>query len=281
MWDQLAKQLAFLLQSSAHGVLRIADLGAGMLSMLELLLHGGGVDDHEKQSMLDLVDKYLDTDQQLLKVEYIAYESNLNLVEGCKQRQFRMGFQEVKADANEDALSFKLERSEFTCGIEVTVHLHLINFQDEQMAQNDFDLIIGCCFADLFDPGQLVLSLQRFALGGSPPLVYLPITFSGITQFNPSHPAVPSPGQLNRLIPSDTTAFRMYSESLANHGHNLDPSRIVSKVCSHGGSLISKGSSDWMISPTSNRRMWESMMKRKNLVNAPMLSLDNGTWKLL
>lgn len=282
VWGQLAHLLALRLQRSAKGVLHVADLGAGMLSMLELLLIGGGVKEREKLSMLFMVKKYL-KDQPFRKIVYSAYESNLNLLEGCKQRLSCMGFHEFKADANDNALTFKLVASELTHGIEVTVHLHLIDYQEEEHIESkDFDLVIGCCFADLFDPGQLAISLQRFANGKeSPPLAYLPITFAGITQFNPEYPAAPSPEKLNRLIPSDTSAFRMYSDSLTNHGHNLDPTRIVSAICDYGGSLISKGSSDWIIDPTSNRQLWETMIYFFGTSGAREMAkhhLDSASW---
>ena len=282
VWDQLAHQLALRLQRSAEGVLHVADLGAGMLSMLELLLIGGGAKEREKLSMLFMVKKYLKIDQPFRKIEYSAYESNLNLLEGCKDRLSRMGFHEFKADANDDALTYKLEESELTHDIEVTIHLHLVDYQEEQIESKDFDLVIGCCFADLFDPGQLAISLQRFANGKeSPPLVYLPITFAGITQFHPEYPAAPSLGKLNRLIPSDTSAFRMYSDSLTNHGHNLDPTRIVSAISDYGGSLISKGSSDWIIDPTSNRKLWGTMMYFFGMSGAREIAnhhLDAASW---
>jgi hypothetical protein len=259
VWEQLAQHLASRVQRNSDGVLRIGDLGAGMLSMLEIVLKGGGLDDREKPSMLNLINNHLD-EYKLLKLEYTAYESNLNLLQGCKERLFRLGFQEDKTNAPNGELLFNLAASESTYGVDITIHLHLIDFQSEQRALKELDLVIGCCFADLFDPNQLALSLQRFALGGSPPLVYLPITFAGITQFNPAYPAAPSQGELNQVIPSDTTAFRMYSQSLACHGHNLDPSRIVSAIRNHGGSLISKGSSDWIIDPTLDRHLWETMI---------------------
>ena len=166
--------------------------------MLEIVLKGGGLDDREKPSMLNLINNHLD-EYKLLKLEYTAYESNLNLLQGCKERLFRLGFQEDKTNAPNGELLFNLAASESTYGVDITIHLHLIDFQSEQRALKELDLVIGCCFADLFDPNQLALSLQRFALGGSPPLVYLPITFAGITQFNPAYPAAPSQGE-----PSDT-----------------------------------------------------------------------------
>lgn len=267
VWDQLAQQLALRIQRSTDGVLRIADLGAGMLSMLELVLKGGGVDDREKPSILALINNYLEANRKhaiptrpLAKVEYTAYESNLSLLQGCKHRLYRLGFQEFQAHATEGALSFKLAASKSTYGAEIVIHLHLIDFQSEQRTLKELDLIIGCCFADLFDPGQLALSLQRFALGKSPPLVYLPITFAGVTQFNPAYPAAQSLEKRHQITPSDTTAFNIYSESLVNHGHNLDPSQIVNSISDHGGSIISKGSSDWIIDPTLDHHLWETMI---------------------
>ena len=75
----------------------------------------------------------------------------------------------------------------------------------------------------------------------------------------PAYPSAPSLGQVHQMTPSDTTAFRMYSESLAKNGHNLDPSLIVNAICNHGGSIIFKGSSDWIIDPTLDRHLWGSI----------------------
>ena len=274
VWEQLAQELAFRVQRSSDSVLRIGDLGAGMLFMLEFVLKGGGLNDREKPSMLDLINNYLERNQ-LLKIEYTAYESNLSLLHGCKERLFRLGFQDDQTNAPDGVLSFKLATSESTYGVDILVHLHLIDFQSEQRALKDLDLLIGCCFADLFDPDQLALSLQRFALGGNPPLVYLPITFAGITHFNPAYQSSPSQRELNQVIPSDTTAFRMYSQSLARHGHNLDPSQIVNKIRNHGGSLISKGSSDWIIDPTLDRHLWETMMYFFGMFGAREMAKNN------
>lgn len=83
------------------------------------------------------------------------------------------------------------------------------------------------------------------------------------------------------MIPSDTTAFRMYSESLANHGHNLDPSQIVNAIIDHGGSLISKGASDWIIDPTLDRHLWETMMYFFGMSGAREIAnhhLDSAGW---
>ena len=262
VWEKLAQQLALRMQQNDDGTLRIADLGAGVLSMLELIIVGGGEDDQKKPSLLSLVNESLESAKNnqkhhsFAKLEYFAYESNLNLLNSCKDRLSKMGFQEMQ---DEDGVFFGHITTEHATEIEVTIHLLPTNFQDEQHEHSQrLDLIIGCCFADLFDPGQLALSLQQFAHAGRP-LVYLPITFAGPTQFNETYP-VPSQNSNKQMIPSDTTAFRIYSESLTSHGHNLDPSLIVNAIRGYGGALIVEGSSNWIIDPSLDNYMWETML---------------------
>lgn len=253
VWKVLAKELALRLQTTKNGTLRVADLGAGMLSMLELFMNGGGDNEQLKASMLSLIRNILGSSGnsgKLTELEYFAYESNSNLLGGCKEKLRKLGFQAVTGNKWQASLP----------EMKVTVHLLTKDFQNEQNPPESLDLIMGCCFADLFEPDQLVLSLQRFAHKSSlSPLVYLPITFAGGTRFKTTHPVTENE-KSNRLVPSDTTAFQMYAQSLMTHGHNLDHSRIVNAMCNFGGSLIAKGSSDWIIHPKENHYLWETMM---------------------
>jgi threonine dehydrogenase-like Zn-dependent dehydrogenase len=166
--------------------------------------------------------------------------------------------------------------------VKVTVYLRTTDFQKEQNPPESLDLIIGCCFADLFDPDQLALSMMRFAHKSNPsPLVYLPITFAGGTRFSSTYPFAKSNKNSNRMVPSDTTAFQMYSNSLIAHGHNLDPSRIVNAICNFGGSLITRGSSDWIIDPQSDKYLWETMMYFFGMSGASEIykkGLDAARW---
>ena len=260
VWNQLAQQLALRMQQSGDGTLTIAELGAGMLSMLELIIAGGGKDAAEKRSMLDLLNALLDPPQRIKKLEYFAYESNANLLDGCKETLRRMGFQECQESSSEDGASFTCTLPEPANDIEITLHFRQTDFQCEKSPRQKLDLIIGCCFADLFDPDQLTLALHRFVIGDSRPLVYFPITFAGTTQLKPSLPRMSSLCPRNKIIASDTTAFSLYSESLTTHGHNLDPSLIVNAMTEYGGALISKESSDWVIDPSFDRYLWETMM---------------------
>lgn len=282
VWEQLARELALRIQQQNSNVLHIADLGAGMISMLDLILNGGGnKEDRKKPSLISLITTNLDPDSnQLTKLEYYAYESNLNLLQGSKERLLRMGFQQVE----DITTTFRFLLSKSSNDIEITVHLLSHDFQDEQKPPpKELDLIIGCCFADLFEPDQLALSLQRFALGSDsdrPPLIYFPITFAGHTQFDPAYPSTGHRPN-NSMIPSDTTAFRMYSDSLTSHGHNLEPSLIESSIKSHGGSLITKGSSDWIIDPSSDTHLWETMLYFFGMSGAREMTkyyLDAASW---
>ncbi|KAL7433709.1 hypothetical protein ACHAXM_003687 [Skeletonema potamos] len=255
VWESLAQELTQRLQQKKNGILRVVDLGAGMLSMLQLFMNGGGEGTRQKASMFTLICNILGSngtsDERLTKLEYFAYESNTNLLDGCKEKLRKLGFHKVNGNS-----CWQLSLS----NMEVTVHLLTTDFQNEQHPPDSLDLIMGCCFADLFEPNQLVLALQRFAhKTNHPPLVYLPITFAGGTRFSSAHSFSKNENS-DRLVPSDTTAFQMYSRSLISHGHNLDPSRIVDAIYNFGGSLITKGSSDWIIHPESNQYLWETMM---------------------
>ena len=287
VWEQLARQLSSRILQKGDGVLRLADLGAGMLSMMELVILGGGNGDREKPSLFSLILDFLksnygngdDAAPAFTKVEYYAYESNLSLLEGCRERLQKLGFEE-DGSSLENGLLFKREFKHqplptdnadgmpiSPMNIEMIIHLRPMDFQNDQDPPNALDLIIGCCFADLFDPDQLALALSRFArvsdsrnLTKLSPLVYFPITFAGITQFSPSLPLESSESSRCQWIPSDTTAFRVYSESLSGHGHNLDPSRIVDAIRNHGGSLIAQKSSDWNIHPDVDGYLWATMI---------------------
>ena len=113
----------------------------------------------------------------------------------------------------------------------ITVHLRRTDFRTEADPPYSLDVVVGCCFADLFDPEELAASLVRFTNGrgsggddgygseeeekddekddggtrkkkrrrkhsGSdnvPPLVYFPITLAGTTRFSPSRPSEAAP----------------------------------------------------------------------------------------
>ena len=198
VWGDLSKRLASRLLGSPDGtVLRVADLGSGLLVILELVINGGGEGDRSKQSLLRLV---AGSARGLKKVEYTAYESNKNLTSKCRRKLMDMGFrQEASGDGSWYKRTISFEQDE----LEINVNFRLKDFQTDESPPTNLDLIIGCSFADLFDPYQLAMSLQRLSRDGDP-LVYLPITFSGVTQYENELPR-------RGLIPSDSHGFQVYS----------------------------------------------------------------------
>ena len=292
VWLRLADELVLRSQEKNELTLKIADLGAGMLSMLELIFRGGGTGDRAKLSLLSLIYKslgsrhmkYGDPSTFTTRLEYYAYETNESLFRACENRLEKLGFEKhlTKRDTwirRLVALQIPFEHANSidgvlhsTINVDVIVHLRSIDFNGDDNPPNDLDLIIGCCFADLFDPDHLTRSLLRMlAKPGRnqlTPLAYFPITFSGITQFSPSKPA-------SGACPSDTSAFKMYSDSLKRHGHSLDPLLLVNSIQNHGGSLIAQGQSKWIINPTSDAYLWETMLYFFGM-SGGMVLLQNG-----
>lgn len=272
VWSRLAKELTLCAKRKQDSRLVIADLGAGMLSMLDLILYGGGSGDQVKESLLTLINEKKDANEsprtlRTTQLEYYAYETNPNLLEACKMKLKSMGFSENQRTSGEIAFrklvainmpsnSTKVldETYQSTFNVDVVVYFRCIDFDNDTNPPNNLDLIIGCCFADLFDPNHLSQSLLRMAgINHTAPMVYLPITFTGTTQYSPSLP-------FSKSCPSDTLAFRMYSDSLRSHGHNLDPYLIIKSIQSQGGSLLAQGQSKWIIDPEQHSYLWDTML---------------------
>jgi len=287
VWKRLNEALSSeVLPSMRDGILRIADIGAGLLSMLEIILEGGG----GKSSMLSTLRKSEDGGV-LKELHYYAYEPNRNLLDECRKKLDRLGFSETERmkNASGDAIDFLFHRQigGDSKEIHVTVHLRMRDFSHETF--NDFlppDLIIGCCFADLFDPYELMQSLLRFtrscSFGGGASenengcgtLVYFPIVFAGTTQFHPPRPFGNAEGKGS--IPSDTMAFRLYARSLEEkHGHNLEPRMIVDAMKAYGGNLIASGRSDWLIDNSRHRYLWNTMLYFFGTSGAPELLVND------
>ena len=290
VWNQLGKQLARRMATTKNDVLMIVDVGAGLLSMLKLILNGSSSQQKcNKESLLSNLAKDKDHPIKVKELIYTAFEPNIQLLEGCRSTLKQLGFTENET-TKEKSFEFSLRNKE---NVKVTVHLHFQDFQDSQ--NNDYatypDLIVGCCFADLFgNPHDLVKSLyHHFTINckGATAnddennnikkiedvLVYFPITFTGTTQFFPPKPVSTATSNSDSgIIPSDTTAFQMYADALEKQlDHNLDPQKLIDAMEAYGGILLSNGPSKWMIDPTKNEYMWNAMMYFFGLSAAPTI----------
>ncbi|GMH83453.1 hypothetical protein TrVE_jg1048 [Triparma verrucosa] len=250
--------------------LKIVDVGAGLLHMLRRFVSPTvGV---------------ISPESKVQSVEYHAYEGNVRLLPEILSVMEEMGFRTVTSSppytffkefrwAEDKHGQGRSRRSWWWSwggrggdggeiievegrDASVTVYLHMRDFRDdaneEEGASKPPDLIVGSCFADLFDPEDLIANLKKIAKRGST-LLYFPITYGGMTTCGDMRPAT-------EQTPSDTKAFAIYNEALEDQGHNLDPSRIISAIEKHGGSVLGSGASVWKIDEVENAWMWKTMM---------------------
>ena len=288
LWNKIVEDLKEILfhgsgESSSHSAklqsdLWVVDLGAGLLSMLDLLLHG----DHELGLSAFMHSSTLSSnDSKSRTVHYTAYESNQELFRSSHERLLSWGFQEKKASKNEraiDMIDYEREQN----GIILRVKLVLRNFADVRREELlDIprnltpNLIIGCCFADLMHPEQLVPDLFRSfgllnTLSRTGTMIYFPITFTGTTQFLPPRPFEFQSN--DKTVPSDTIAFQSYSRALETVlGHNLDPFFLQDVMEDHGAKLVDFGFSDWKIDPKSDLYLYETMLYFFGSTGGPQL----------
>jgi FMN phosphatase YigB (HAD superfamily) len=257
VWDKMIERLfSNRDQQEYKDNVRIVDIGAGLLSMLDLIIMGV----KEKQPLIERM-----TSGSVL--HYIAYESNESLLDAIHNRVRSLGFVSIKTE-EKDEYVYILQGK-----VTVKLVLRVKDFTQEKLGSEERpDIILGCCFADLFDPNELVTSVAQFVnyytgdddeeqQNSSPReiLLYFPITFSGTTQFVTPHPF--EIGVDQKVIPSDTLAFRLYSQNLIEqHGHNLDPIRLIEAFENIGASLLEKGQSVWHIDPYQNAYLWKTML---------------------
>jgi hypothetical protein len=262
----------------------IEDLGAGLLSMLDLLLHGDS--ELGLSALISTSDSFSD-DSISKTVHYTAYESNQELYEASHERLLSWGFDVIeKKVCNEDRETDIIDYQKKHHGLDLRVKLILRDFANvnrEELLEKQKrtpNLIIGCCFADLIDPNQLVPDLLRsFGLLGtkasSRTLIYFPITFTGTTQFIPPHPFEFQSNK--RTVPSDTVGFQSYSQALETVlGHNLDPGLLQDVLEDHGAKLVDFGDSDWVIDPKRDSYLYETMLYFFGSTGGPQLL--KGGW---
>ena len=257
-WEKLAEQI----ELGDDGVLRITDLGAGLVLMLDMIMNGK----EDKPALVELL-------EGVERIEYHAYESNLGLFRGCLEKLHQLGFAKTPRNEPRKGDTYVFHNAERN----IVVNMHWYDYKKEVKREDDNapHVIVGCCFADLIEPSALVQSLKCYVAklkNGASPLVYFPITFAGTTQFLPSQPFSKS---ARGWIPSDTAAFRSYSKALSDdQGHNLDPRQLVEAVERHGGELLQQGRSNWIVEKEKNSYFWKAMLYFFGTVAAPKLMIE-------
>lgn len=259
-WNKMIKQISGLRDET----IRIVDLGTGVLFILDLLLHG---------DLENGLDALFSDPKKATPIHYTAYESNKALYNSCHDNLLSWGFSMVdKISDNEFIYEYRNIRVRFV----------LTDFDDrsdnEEYAPH---LIVGCCFADLMDPLNLVPSLiHKFKLlKTSETILYFPITFVGTTQFLPPQPFE---SHDHSVVPSDTVAFRLYSKSLTETlGHNLDSKLFQEVLEEYGATLLAKGTSDWKIDSKAHSYLFDTMLYFFGTAGGPQIleeGLDAPGW---
>lgn len=195
--------------------LRVVDVGAGLLSMLEEVVSIA----RELEAGLEYV---------ALETEEVLFKENVKMLAeaGYTVAEEREGVTRMRSD--EEGVTVALRRQDFR--------------SVSAGEYKDAHVFVMCCFSDLMSPDALVKSVLRASAGNDGGvLVYSPITFCGRTSLDPPQPA-------SGNIPSDEDVFAAYHRGLEkDQGHNLDVSSLIASVKAHGGEVLAQGPSDWVI----------------------------------
>eukprot|EP00903_Cladosiphon_okamuranus_P008819 g8446.t1 len=125
-------------------------------------------------------------------------------------------------------------------------------------------VLVGCCLADLLEPGALMRALKRLAGVGGECLVYLPITFVGKTSMTPSAPQ-------EGLLPGDDAVLQAYDDCLREQqGHYTCLNTLLQTIREHGAHTMISSPSPWRVSfDGADRYMWQCLLYFIGLGLAP------------
>ncbi|GAX28770.1 hypothetical protein FisN_25Lh173 [Fistulifera solaris] len=274
-WQHVGNELRGMIATGAAPCrLAIVDLGAGLLSMLRLVVFGHD----DMPSLKDMLDVPVTMD-------YYAYEPNEQVWTESILVLKSLGFELVEERTLNDKKRVVLTYSPKSDETRVTVHLRCCDYRDDESSVEICpQLIVGCCFADLMDPRELPSSLLKCFLSQKREdnvrdfcVAYFPITFRGITQLLPSQPFEAS-CRSGRTIPSDTTVFSHYADVLKyQHGHNLDTQLLDTSMKEYGADCVFQGRSNWLIDPHQHDFFWQTMLYFFGSV-APVDLEKTGIW---
>jgi hypothetical protein len=197
--------------------LTVVDVGAGLLSMLGLMMLGGDSSNNNNNNNIDRDTSCLPSlwqtleEHQLLhqlsQIDYYAYEPNRELQVACTKVLQALGF-ELQEQRNWDAAMDRNDEEDHNLELIFvrkqsagqpqqqqplfTVYLRFWDYeqpirqqrQQQKQQQPSPDVIVGCCFADLVaSPNDLVRSLYRCFLSKPAQEQHQHLTGSAIVYF--------------------------------------------------------------------------------------------------
>lgn len=262
--ERLKKELA--LQINTKKSAKIVDLGAGTLSMLSMLLNR----------------VFSETCSVPKNLVYIAFESNAALQQATFLRLIALGFHEVSFDRSRADIDAMYSIRQF-CGrvgsMDVTVYYANMDFMSTEAISltryllpsidesestecysksfSGIDLICGCCLADLVPPSAFANQLIELA-GDRGGLLYMPITFAGITKL------FRTPSESSKLSKQDDLVMSMYHNHLIDMGHHLSPTILAHTLADYGCKILVDGpdvASPWVIRRDEDKYMFDCMLR--------------------
>ena len=269
--------------------MNVLDLGCGQLNMLERIVEL--VSTVNRESQFSGVSKLQQS--RVAVVHYVAIESNARVIASAISKLLDLSMVRLDGpilDATTEVARFSGTLS----GVRVLIDLCNLDFKSEKASKVTaallsnsapdsiyskggrlgFDLIVGACVADLYDPSEFISRIIELA-GDRGGLLYLPITFNGQTSLrvastdggtavnrngrgvdDESHlypsalqSRVPTAARLetsndpvaadaNLSDPPGDVVFDMYHEHLKSMGHHTDAHALCGALESHGCRLI-------------------------------------------
>ena len=214
----------------------IADLGAGLLPMLHRLKRSGAFDNKT--------------------VVYHAYEPNVELEEGIK-----IAIRDHDHDHHHHHHHHR--------GLQVVLHAQ--DFKDDLATVRSADLIVGCCFADLFEPRTLLNLLRPTeSENNKTTLVYFPLTYMNST-------SVIGVGEESR---AENIGFDYYNRGLETQHNQHTDGRKLLEALQDSGEVISSGGSNFVVGPNSSY-FYECLLDffgRTGGVEMLRAGLNGGSW---
>lgn len=223
-FDRLADELDARAAARGDDPVRILEVGVGIGTMIERLRAWEALPDH---------------------VAYVGVDVDEDAIAAAADRLQGNGFEAVDDRLESVAEGRTFRRS--GGGTELSVTLQAADafvFAADRAVASDadepaFDLLIGMAFLDIVDFDRVAETLLPLLDGGG--LGYFPITFDGVTVFEP----VADPDREARLC----AAYHAAMDAPDRPGGSHTGRRLLSALPAAGAERLAAGGSDWVVTP--------------------------------